>query len=129
MKPFVYADTCFFLALFIEKDDLHLSALQAAQSIRDSQIVTSDFVLIEFLNSMSKISLKVRGIQCYQEICKSCTIIPAIREDFLKAFDACYLKRRDKEYSMTDCISMYIAKEKGIEMILTADKHFSQGKN
>lgn len=126
MKPFVYADTCFFLALFMEKDNLHLPALQAAKSVQDLQIVTSDFVLIEFLNSMSRISLKAKGIQCYQEICNSCIVLPARREDFLKAFNAYYLNRRDKEYSMTDCISMFIAKENDIEKILTADKHFSQ---
>lgn len=75
---------------------------------------------------MSKISLRGKGILCYQEICNSCTVIPAKREDFLKAFSMYYSKRDDKEYSMTDCISMFIAKEEDIKMILTADKHFSQ---
>jgi predicted nucleic acid-binding protein len=32
----------------------------------------------------------------------------------------------DKEYSLTDCLSMRIMEQRGIEEVLTADQHFAQ---
>jgi len=37
-----------------------------------------------------------------------------------------YGQRLDKSYSLTDCISMVIIKQMGIEQILTRDHHFIQ---
>lgn len=37
-----------------------------------------------------------------------------------------YGQRLDKGYSLTDCISMVIMKQMGIEQILTRDHHFIQ---
>ena len=37
-----------------------------------------------------------------------------------------YEKRRDKEYSVVDCMSMELMREHGITHILTNDHHFQQ---
>ncbi|HXH70688.1 MAG TPA: hypothetical protein VNI60_10205 [Pyrinomonadaceae bacterium] len=37
-----------------------------------------------------------------------------------------YQKRLDKGYSLTDCISMNICRERGIADVLTTDNHFIQ---
>jgi predicted nucleic acid-binding protein len=37
-----------------------------------------------------------------------------------------YSQRLDKGYSLTDCASMLIMRQKGIQDILTYDKHFLQ---
>jgi hypothetical protein len=37
-----------------------------------------------------------------------------------------YRSRADKEWSMTDCISFVVMKERGIKEALTADHHFEQ---
>jgi len=34
--------------------------------------------------------------------------------------------RNDKDWSLTDCISFVVMKEKGITMALTSDHHFQQ---
>jgi uncharacterized protein len=36
------------------------------------------------------------------------------------------LSRRDKEWSLTDCISFVVMKERGLTEALTADHHFEQ---
>jgi predicted nucleic acid-binding protein len=37
-----------------------------------------------------------------------------------------YEARGDKDYSMTDCISMERMRERSISAVLTNDRHFSQ---
>jgi predicted nucleic acid-binding protein len=37
-----------------------------------------------------------------------------------------YANRLDKGYSLTDCVSMIVMKQMGINEILTHDKHFAQ---
>ena len=45
--------------------------------------------------------------------------------DFLSGFNL-YEARPDKGYSLTDCISMSIMRERGIKDVLTHDAHFTQ---
>jgi len=47
------------------------------------------------------------------------------RDSFLQGLNL-YENRLDKEYSLTDCISMEVMKKLNITEILTHDKHFSQ---
>ena len=37
-----------------------------------------------------------------------------------------YESRLDKGYSLTDCVSMQVMRERGISEVLTNDQHFAQ---
>jgi uncharacterized protein len=37
-----------------------------------------------------------------------------------------YDSRLDKEYSLTDCVSMEVMRSRGIREVLTHDRHFAQ---
>ena len=50
---------------------------------------------------------------------------PQTHQSFLDGF-ALYKARPDKEYSLTDCISMEAMRAEGITEILTHDSHFTQ---
>ena len=50
---------------------------------------------------------------------------PQTHQSFLDGF-ALYKARPDKEYSLTDCISMEAMRAGGITEILTHDNHFTQ---
>ena len=39
---------------------------------------------------------------------------------------ALYKNRPDKEYSLTDCISMQVIRREGLTEVLTNDHHFTQ---
>lgn len=52
-------------------------------------------------------------------------IIPQSTELFEQAYQY-YRQRPDKQYSLTDCASMVIMKKKGIDHVLTHDRHFQQ---
>jgi hypothetical protein len=44
----------------------------------------------------------------------------------LKKGIALYRSRLDKEWSLTDCISMVVMQEQGLSEAVTADHHFAQ---
>lgn len=37
-----------------------------------------------------------------------------------------YRRRSDKEWGMTDCISMVVMRERGVRDVFTVDHHFAQ---
>ena len=39
---------------------------------------------------------------------------------------ALYERRPDKQYSLADCISMNVMRQRGIQEVLTNDQHFKQ---
>ena len=53
------------------------------------------------------------------------TILPQTRELF-DAGLALYAARLDKGYSLTDCMSMVVCHDLGIEQVLSHDHHFAQ---
>ena len=52
-------------------------------------------------------------------------VIPQTPTSFASGFEL-YARRLDKEYSLTDCISMQTMRERGITEVLTHDHHFAQ---
>ncbi len=50
---------------------------------------------------------------------------PHTRKIFLSGLEL-YENRLDKNYSLTDCISMHAMRERGLTEVLTHDKHFAQ---
>ena len=52
-------------------------------------------------------------------------VIPQSRQSFLAGLTL-YEARPDKEYSLTDCISMVTMRQEGITEVLTHDDHFTQ---
>ena len=52
-------------------------------------------------------------------------VYPQSRNSFLRGL-AFYEARRDKHYSLTDCIAMDAMSAAGITQVLTADRHFEQ---
>jgi predicted nucleic acid-binding protein len=53
------------------------------------------------------------------------TVIHQTRELFLEGLTL-YEARSDKEYSLTDCISMQVMRREGLTEVLTNDHHFTQ---
>jgi predicted nucleic acid-binding protein len=55
----------------------------------------------------------------------SMTVIPQSHASFLDAL-AFYASRLDKQYSLTDCVSMQAMRREGLTEVLTNDHHFTQ---
>jgi predicted nucleic acid-binding protein len=126
MKP-VFADTSFYLALLNPQDRHHGRAVDLARELHHF-IVTTDFVLVEVGNALSGTA---RGRDRFLTLTErlscepSVTVVPASREA-LEAGVHRYRDRRDKTWSLTDCISFVVMQNYNVTEALTADHHFEQ---
>src|SRR5206468_716859 len=98
-------------------------------SIQAKRIVTSDAVLTEYLNALADKGSTVRlaAVLSVERILRNpgVMVIAQTRRLFVKGF-ALYKARADKGYSLTDCISMVIMRQRKITNALTTDHHFEQ---
>lgn len=123
----VFADSVYWIALINPADQWFDNAHAATQRSGEFRLITTGEVLIETLNFYAeKGELKRRAAS---DLIRSILldikieIVPATQDGFLDGLDL-YESRRDKGYSLTDCISMNICRKHLFSEILTHDDHF-----
>ena len=125
----VFADTAYWIALASPRDQLFEQALKVSRSLEQLHIVTSEWVLVELLNSFAESGTRLRAasVAMVQRIMadRMVSIEPCDAKLFSAAFDL-YADRADKGWSVTDCGSFLIMQRLGIEAALTKDRHFGQ---
>jgi len=125
----VFVDTLYWVAMANPNDPWHEAAKSAKKALGEIRQVTTDEVLIEFLSSLSKYGelLRVQGARIVRAILSnaSVSVVPQSRQSFLNALEF-YEDRKDKQYSLVDCISMMTMTNRSITDVLTNDHHFSQ---
>jgi len=123
----IFADTFYWLALFVP-GDTWADAVRGA-GFSDASLVTTEEVLGEFLTAVSGHGDYTRRLAC-RSVRKILSdngveVVAQSHESFLAGL-ALYERRPDKEYSLVDCISMNVMRQRRIYEILTHDRHFSQ---
>lgn len=125
----VFLDTSFSIAIAIDKDQLHERALELADQIEteDIQIYTSQAVVLEIGNALSKLKYRQSAIGIIQSLNsdQNTSIISLTDELYDEAFEL-FRARKDKEWGLVDCVSFVVMRERGINDALTADEHFIQ---
>jgi predicted nucleic acid-binding protein len=125
----IFADTSYWIALLNPRDELHHRAVAAAQSFAEDQVVTSEMVLVEFLNGFSDRGPRLRAAASRTvktlRSRPNVTVIPQTADQFDGALSR-YEDRVDKNWSLTDCASFLVMEAEGIEAALTHDQHFTQ---
>ena len=125
MKP-VFADAYYFFALLNPRDEAHESVTRFNFSLRNP-IVTSAWVLTEVADGLAgTASRSVFRVLLDQLHSDSRVIVVEPSANDFDAGVALYDQRKDKQWSLTDCISFEIMREHGIQDALTADRHFEQ---
>jgi len=123
----VFADTLYWLALFVPGDEW-AEAVSVAE-LSDASLVTTEEVLSEFLTAVCARGDHARRLACrsVREILtgSGVEVVAQSHESFLAGL-ALYERRPDKQYSLVDCISMNVMRQQGIHEILTHDRHFTQ---
>ncbi len=126
MKPAIFIDTSYFLALVNSRDKYHQAAKTMAAQITPP-FITSDAVLFELGNALAKPPHRTLGIHALQQIRADAGIeIVTIEPDLFAQTIAFYQSRPDKVWGLTDCSSFVIMQRRGLHEALTADKHFEQ---
>jgi predicted nucleic acid-binding protein len=125
----LFADTFYWAALLNPRDDWHNRVRQYSNTLTQTVLVTTDEVLTEFLNFFSAYELPMRegAVQFVQNLIQKpkIRVIHQTHDTFIAGI-ALYANRRDKQYSLTDCISMNTMIQLDIIEVLTQDRHFKQ---
>jgi uncharacterized protein len=125
----VFVDTAYWIAQFDSRDQLHAKALEIETQLTTIKLVTSEQVLGEFLTYFGKGGEQTRreASGTVREVMKnSDTQIVWQTQILFESGLALYEARLDKGYSLTDCVSMVVMRQLGIQEVLTHDRHFSQ---
>ncbi len=124
----VFADAVFWIAIARPKDPWCDAARAAKERLGKARIVTTEEVLGEFLAALRKgPSLRHTAVEMVRAILSNANVkvIPQSRDSFQKGL-ARYDARRDKQYSLQDCISMNVMESESVTEVLTNDHHFEQ---
>jgi predicted nucleic acid-binding protein len=122
----VFVDTSFFLASLNPNDELHKKAIATSREISALRLTTA-FVLLEVANSMSGSGQWANFVNFYEQIRvhRHARIIP-VSEDVFQRRYVLNADRKDKDWSLTDCISFVVMSDESLTEALTYDHHFEQ---
>src|SRR3990172_5761691 len=122
----ILVDTAYVLALVNERDQYHDRAQELADLFEGHDLLITDAVLLEIGNALAR-GFKEQAIEIITYFFESeeVEIFRHSSQIFDKAF-ALYKKYADKEWSLVDCISFIVMRERGIKQALTFDRHFEQ---
>jgi uncharacterized protein len=123
----LFADTGYWMALLNSRDALHQKALKATREFDRRQIITCEMVLAELLNAYSGLARRANAAKLVSGLRASHNVIvvPQTSDIFDRAFRM-YQDAHDKQWSLTDCASFSIMRERQIARALTHDHHFTQ---
>ena len=122
----ILVDSGFLLALAQPTDELHARAVDWAQHLSEPMLVT-EYVLWETVNSLSRRADRLRAHRIMEMISADAnyTFVPA-SPGLLAAGLRLHHDRPDKEWSLTDCVSFHLMRERSIARALAYDIHFEQ---
>ena len=124
-----FVDTQYFIAIFQPSDQWHEKAVAVEALLNNYEFVTTDAVLTEVLNYFGEYGEQTRleTVALVRDVFSAprFDVVETNRAEFLRGVNL-YENRLDKGYSLTDCISINICRERGIGEVLTHDHHFTQ---
>jgi predicted nucleic acid-binding protein len=125
----VFIDTGYLVALVNRRDRLHEEAKTIAQNlkIKGRRVVTTDGVLIEFANFFAHSPLRVRVLASIRRIrATPGWLVERLTDTWMDRGEARYGAHPDKDWSLTDCLSMEVMVHHGSKEVATPDRHFVQ---
>ena len=125
----VFADAGYWIALWRPGDDKHEQAKFLRQLLGGTPIVTTQLVLAEALANMGSAGEYYRrsAVQLVRELraTPNVEIVEQSGAQFWAAFEL-YAARQDQTWSLTDCASFILMRERGITDALAYDHDFEQ---
>jgi predicted nucleic acid-binding protein len=121
-----FADTVYFIAQLNRSDQYHRAVLEFSEKT-DIHWVTSEWVLLELADAFAGTRYRSLVPPLIAHLLGSTlTDVVPISSDLFKSALIFYQRYRDKEWTLTDCTSFLIMRERGITEALTGDRHFEQ---
>lgn len=124
-----FLDTGYLIALFSGKDAFHTQALLLqAQAVRERRrLLTTDAVVFEVGAAFSRVAMRSAGAAIISALLNdpNIEVVPvskAQRDEAIELFS----QHADKDWSLCDCLSFTVMRERGLNSALAADHHFAQ---
>ena len=124
-----FADTSFWIALSSKRDQYHAKAIawHGAVVKSGSRIVTTEAVLWEWLNALASSTTRATAAEGYRRAHADRRVeVVAFDPELNGAAVDLYRFRGDKDWSLTDCLSVVVMERRGLTEALTTDHHFEQ---
>ncbi len=125
----LFVDTAFFIALEDAGDQQHSAALEFWRGFREKPgpIVTTSYVFDEVVTFFNSRGHHAKAVEIGQRLLGSASVLLVHVDELVfheawRMFERC----RDKQYSLTDCVSFVVMKSLRLRTALTFDKHFAQ---
>ncbi len=129
-KQVIFVDTVGWIVLVHRRDDLHKEVVQIYRNLGRVLRVTTDAVLIESCNSFSKTAIRPLALALMDKVRKAEQLgvleIVHVSEELIERGWELFSTRKDKGWSLTDCISFTVMKDKGISRATTSVHYFEQ---
>ena len=125
----VFLDTSFAIALSSITDQNHERAVRLANQIETNKtrLVTTQAILLEIGNSLSKQKYRAAAIQLLESIEADPNVeVVLLTNSLYRLAFSLFKQRDDKEWGLVDCISFIVMQDRGIADALTTDTHFQQ---
>jgi predicted nucleic acid-binding protein len=124
----LFADTSYWFALLVRSDPWHDIAMLLSLEISGARIFTTEMVLAELLNGVSRLGEYHRNLATTELMRMrsnaNVEIIAQTELQFRNAFNL-FQSRPDQRWGLTDCASFIAMRERGITHALTADRDFT----
>jgi len=122
----VFADSFYFFALTNPNDTAHARAVAFTKAYAGVQ-VTTGWILTELGDGWAKPRQRafLLAMLTKYRANPNARIEPCTDQLLQEGIDL-YDQRRDKEWTLTDCISFVVMQKQGITQALTGDHHFEQ---
>jgi uncharacterized protein len=122
----VFVDSFYFFAILNSSDAAHATAIEFSKQ-NSASLVTTTAVLTEVADGLARsanraalrrIIASFRAIESHEIVAMN----DALFDRAIELYDA----RRDKQWSLTDCISFVVMTDQGLHEALTGDHHYEQ---
>lgn len=121
-----FADSFVFFALLNPKDRWHESAVALMQSLSRPMVMTA-WILTELADGLSRVENRRTFVQLQRRLLADARVsVVAPSADLFSRGMELYEARPDKDWSLTDCISFVVMRDRRIVDALTGDHHFEQ---
>jgi uncharacterized protein len=124
-----FIDTGFLIALAAPRDQLHAQAALISQRVRDEEasLITTRAVLLELGAALSGLRHRETAASVLRAMEADLAVeIVALSDELYADALELFAQHQDKEWSLTDCLSFVVMRNRGMTEALSADHHFEQ---
>jgi len=129
MRESVFVDSFAWIASINKSDNYHKTSLKTIETLvgRGTKLVTSNYVIIETINALSKVEFRKAAGEFIDKRKQSPSVeLIKITDEMYDNAWKLYKERTDKNWGITDCTSFEIMRMFNIKKAFTNDKHFEQ---